>query len=60
MQCYRQMQRITGPQAEGWILEQLSRLAKTATIECAQFYAALQQALELRPSGAWRAWGLRP
>jgi hypothetical protein len=42
MQRHRQMQGVTRPQANGRILEQLSRLAKTAAIEGATFHSALQ------------------
>jgi hypothetical protein len=45
------MQRITGTEAEGWILKQIGRLTKTTSIERAQFHSALQQALELLSSG---------
>jgi hypothetical protein len=51
VQRHRQMQRITGTEAEGWILKQIGRLTKTTSIERAQFHSALQQALELLPRG---------
>lgn len=59
VQGHRQMQGITGPQAEGWILEQFSSVRKAVAVQRTQFNAALQQSLELLPA-AWRACGLRP
>ena len=47
VQRHRQMQRITGTEAQGWILQQLGRLAKAPAIERAQLNATLQQSLEL-------------
>ena len=44
---HRQMQGITGPQAEGWILQQICSLTEAATVQRTQFNAALQQSLEL-------------
>ena len=41
------MQGITGPQAEGWILEQFGSLAEAATIEGAQLHTALQEPLRV-------------
>ena len=38
---HRQMQGITGPQAEGWILKQFGSLSEAATIEGAQLHTAL-------------------
>jgi hypothetical protein len=51
VQRHRQMQGVTGPEAQGRILEQLGGLAKAVAIEGTKFYSALQQALELLPSG---------
>jgi hypothetical protein len=45
------MQGIAGPQAEGWILEQLCSPTKAAAVERAQFNTALQQSLEQYPGG---------
>jgi len=53
------MQGITGPQAEGWILQQLGSLAEAATIEGAQLHTALQEPLELFSCGL-TSLGLRP
>lgn len=44
------MQGVTGPQAQGRILEQLGGLAKAVAIEGTKLHPALQQALELLPS----------
>ena len=52
---HRQMQGITGPQAEGWILEQFSSVTEAARVQRTQFNAALQQSLELLSSGVSRA-----
>ena len=52
---HRQMQGITGPQAEGWILEQFSSVTEAARDQRTQFNAALQQSLELLSSGVSRA-----
>jgi hypothetical protein len=51
VQRHRQMQGVTRPETHGRILEQLGRLAKPFAIEGAKFHSALQQALELLPSG---------
>ena len=40
-----QVQGIFGPQAKGWIVQQLGSLSETAAVEATQFQAALQQAL---------------
>ena len=45
------MQGVTGAQAEGWILEQFSSVTEAASVQRTQFNAALQQSLELLPSG---------
>lgn len=49
---HRQMQGITGPQAEGWILQQFGRLPEAATIEGG--------AVPHRPAGAARTVLRRP
>jgi hypothetical protein len=51
VQRHRQMQRITGTEAEGGSLKQLSCLTEAIAFERAQFNTALQQALELLPGG---------
>ena len=51
MQGHRQVQGITGPQAESWIVQQLSGLAETVPVEGAQFQPALQQSIEMLTGG---------
>ena len=47
VQRHRQMQGVTGPQAEGWILEQSHCLAKAVAIEGAKVHTALQRCSNL-------------
>lgn len=39
------MQGISGPQAKGWIVQELGSLSEAASVEATQFQAPLQKAL---------------